>query len=262
MVDKIEELIKPHSRNKKRAPIAVTHPHLTSEWVFEKNCGFTPTDFTACSSIKAWWRCSKNPDHLWQTKINYRTKGHGCPFCAGKSVDTARSLASTYPDISADWHPVRNDFGPDEVMPKSRKIVWWLCHICGNEWKTRIVTRTDDHAGCFKCKLNVIDLTKPEYAYCLEYFDKKKNKGAPVWVTTRTKVYWRCPKNPDHAWQSKVRKPKKRSTFCPFCWGSKLTAKQKSKARRLFGKGVRKTDIALAIGCRVSAIYSLQNRES
>jgi DNA-directed RNA polymerase subunit RPC12/RpoP len=60
--------------------LATTHPELIDEWHTEKNGNMHPTNVVAGSSRRVWWigRCG----HEWQTPINSRTNGTGCPYCA------------------------------------------------------------------------------------------------------------------------------------------------------------------------------------
>ncbi len=55
------------------------NPTLAEEWNYEKNSGLTPRDVLPNSNKKVWWKCSKG--HEWQTTINNRNGGNGCPVC-------------------------------------------------------------------------------------------------------------------------------------------------------------------------------------
>lgn len=55
-------------------------PEIAREWNFEKNAELLPTEFTAKSKKKVWWRCSAG--HEWMTSIAGRTNGNGCPYCS------------------------------------------------------------------------------------------------------------------------------------------------------------------------------------
>ena len=38
------------------------------------------------------------------------------------------SLQETHPQVADQWHPTKNgDLTPAEVLPYSRKKVWWRC---------------------------------------------------------------------------------------------------------------------------------------
>ena len=64
--------------------LAVINPHLVKEW-HSKN-KLPPESYSFSSNVKVWWKCRKDPCgcHEWEAKINARSNGNGCPFCAGK----------------------------------------------------------------------------------------------------------------------------------------------------------------------------------
>ncbi|MBR6532685.1 zinc-ribbon domain-containing protein [Candidatus Saccharibacteria bacterium] len=62
--------------------LATLNPGLANEWNYEKNGILRPKDFTASSNKKVWWKCEKG--HEWEASISNRSKGRGCPYCAGK----------------------------------------------------------------------------------------------------------------------------------------------------------------------------------
>ena len=53
---------------------------------YEKNnkLGLDPRELTHGSGKKVWWKCSKG--HEWKAACCSRTRGNGCPYCAGKKV--------------------------------------------------------------------------------------------------------------------------------------------------------------------------------
>ncbi len=57
---------------------------LIKEWNYEKNTDFDIDNITSGSSKKVWWICSKG--HEWEAVVHTRTKGVGCPYCAGKKA--------------------------------------------------------------------------------------------------------------------------------------------------------------------------------
>jgi Probable Zinc-ribbon domain len=59
-------------------------PELVKEWDQKRNGNATPSGVSYGSKVRAWWRCSANPDHRWDAIVNERARGTGCPFCAGK----------------------------------------------------------------------------------------------------------------------------------------------------------------------------------
>lgn len=74
----------PFCANRKVLPgfndLATTAPHLLKERDYMKNTDLSPTQVTAHSNRKAWWKCHKC-GHEWQASIINRKHGSGCPFC-------------------------------------------------------------------------------------------------------------------------------------------------------------------------------------
>jgi len=62
------------------------NPELASEWHPSKNRDLKPENFTVGSGKKAWWKCPKADDHVWQSTIASRSIGNGCPFCSGSGT--------------------------------------------------------------------------------------------------------------------------------------------------------------------------------
>ena len=58
-------------------------PHLMEEWDFYKNTSISPEAVSVHSGKKVWWIC-KNCGHNWQTTIDKRSNGQGCPKCKNK----------------------------------------------------------------------------------------------------------------------------------------------------------------------------------
>jgi DNA-directed RNA polymerase subunit RPC12/RpoP len=214
----IEEVVEPHPHNRRRAPISVTHPHLTAEWYYKKNCGFGPEDFSYGSDVSPWWRCLSNKKHIWQAAIQLRaSRGFLCPYCTSRRLSPENSLAACFPQIARQWHPTKNKkLQPSDFAAHSKHKAWWLCATCGYEWKTAIGNRTSIGNNCYRCAKNVLDLRN--YPHALAYFDKKRNKGLdPTWLTMHLKIHWRCPKGRDHLWCQTFTKKCSEKRFCPFC---------------------------------------------
>lgn len=122
-----------------------------SGWDYEKNYPFKPKHFKPRSNFKVWWKCPVNNMHRWRTQINVRSKGHGCPYCAGKRVNHTNSLMANFPEVARDWHPSKNgDLTPDDVTFGSSKEVYWKC-IRSHEWESPVYSRTTGNRGCKEC---------------------------------------------------------------------------------------------------------------
>ncbi|PKN65486.1 MAG: hypothetical protein CVU57_10240 [Deltaproteobacteria bacterium HGW-Deltaproteobacteria-15] len=58
------------------------NPDLRKEWHPTRNGSVKPEEVAPFSSSKFWWICEKG--HEWEARAYNRTRGQGCPFCAGK----------------------------------------------------------------------------------------------------------------------------------------------------------------------------------
>lgn len=120
--------------------IAITHPELLKEWHPSKNTSVDPSTISFGSDRKIWWKCKQG--HEWETSLYHRTKrGTGCPYCSGRNATINNCLAKVYPEISKEWHPIKNGLlNPYDVTPKSGRRVWWMCEK-GHEWQTTVHQR-------------------------------------------------------------------------------------------------------------------------
>jgi hypothetical protein len=58
------------------------YPDLSKQWHPSKNGSLSPGDVAPHSGQRVWWVCPNG--HDWQAIISSRTRGHGCPYCAGQ----------------------------------------------------------------------------------------------------------------------------------------------------------------------------------
>lgn len=93
------------------------------------------------ANSKAWWKC-KDCGNEWYTLISTRSGGSRCPNCSGYTLLKGfNDLATTHPDLAAEWAERNYPLMSDEVNAKSRHNVWWKSKTCGNEWKSVINAR-------------------------------------------------------------------------------------------------------------------------
>lgn len=65
------------------------YPELVSEWNYERNGNLKPSDVTANSKLRVWWKCSYG--HEWETSILHRTyRKSSCPTC--QSIKHSRAV--------------------------------------------------------------------------------------------------------------------------------------------------------------------------
>lgn len=140
-------------------------PEIAAEWHPFKNGDLIPERIHTGAALNAWWRCSK--EHEWQASVfDRKTRLFGCPYCSGRnSIKGETDLATTHPEIAAQWHPTRNGaLLPSMMSAGSSSIkVWWLGD-CKHEWSISAYNRKIGH-GCPKCSRNT---SKAEIAI-LEY---------------------------------------------------------------------------------------------
>lgn len=119
---------------------------LLAQWHPERNGTLTPRDVSYGSKRRVWWACERG--HAWQAVVYTRTGGAGCPYCTGKRAWSGENdLASTHPDLAAQWHPTKNrGVAPADVLPGSHYKAWWACER-GHEWRAMVKSRVSG-TGC------------------------------------------------------------------------------------------------------------------
>ncbi len=86
---------------------ATLFPLVAEEWDTEQN-DLSPSEVTAYCHYKAKWICRKCGYH-WLAAVSSRSKGQGCPACAGQVVVPGRNdLESRFPNIAAEWDYEQN----------------------------------------------------------------------------------------------------------------------------------------------------------
>ncbi|MBQ4573037.1 MAG: zinc-ribbon domain-containing protein, partial [Clostridia bacterium] len=90
---------------KKEKRYVSDNAQLMAEWNWEKNneLGIDPKTLTLGSDKKAWWVC--NEGHEWQASIGHRSRGRGCPYCAGQKVLKGKNdLQTVNPTLAKEWN--------------------------------------------------------------------------------------------------------------------------------------------------------------
>ena len=119
------------------------YPKIAKEWHPTKNGNLKPEGVTVGSDKKVWWKCPKGEDHEWKVSVAHRSRGRGCPFCAGKRASKDYNLAVLSPDLAKEWHPTKNgNLKPEGVTVGSDKKVWWKCsRRKAHEWESTVANR-------------------------------------------------------------------------------------------------------------------------
>jgi len=138
-----------YSKNKrgiKYHNLKIDMPELCNEWSNKNKLG--PECYHKSAKYKVWWQCSKG--HEWETSIHARVfMKNNCPYCANKKVCNDNCLATLHPNLILEWDYNKNELDPKQVLPGSKKKVWWKCN-CGYEWKAWIQDRVNG-TKCTKC---------------------------------------------------------------------------------------------------------------
>jgi len=216
-----------------RLSLLAENPKVAAEWHPTKNGNLQPSDFTAGSGKRVWWKCQNGPDHEWETTIGNRTKGSGCPFCAGYKVSITNNLYNNFPEIAKEWHPKRNgNLTPNDVVFGTHKKVWWECQKGpDHEWEASVVTRTSQGLGCPFCAGKRASVTNSFHTIFPElskmWHTEKNGDLSPHDIVSKSKkkFWWKCPDGPDHEWISSPGNLTRweNTNGCPFCAGRKVS---------------------------------------
>ena len=197
------------------------NPDIAAEWYVEKNDKL-PSDVTAKSSQKAWWKCKKG--HSWQARISNRVSlGRGCPFCSNQKIlDGYNDLITIHPELSEEWDYKKNDITPNTVGAGSTYKAWWKCNKFGHSWQAEITDRVHGN-GCPFCSgrktlkgFNDLATVRPDL---VQEWNYDRNDLLPNEVTCGSfkKVWWRCSKG--HSWEAVIYS-RKSGNGCPYCAGT------------------------------------------
>jgi len=199
-----------------------TNPELMREWAEDLNPGVTFGDLRTHSNTKVWWRCAKDPKHVWPAQVRRRAiEGNGCSYCSGLKVLPEDSFAARYPKIAAEWHPSRNEgIDPWKIRPHSNKGVWWRCLTPHeHEWQATVHTRVSHGSGCKQCNWIKNPLSKAFPELAKEWHPTKNGKLTPetIAASSAIRVWWQCRKNPAHDWPAGINFRTRTKNSCPKC---------------------------------------------
>lgn len=128
------------------------NPLAIDEWDWQANGCASP--WTAPPTLDAWYVC-QTCHNRYQAPIRRRANGAACQICNDQQiVPGVNDLASRRPDIAAQWDPTPgvNSRTPEQVTPRSRRTMGWLCPRCGHRWRTSVVSRSNAD-DCKQCAL-------------------------------------------------------------------------------------------------------------
>lgn len=206
---------------------ATKYPNAALLWHQDKNGAKPPSSYLPYSNAVVWWKCPHGEDHEWEGAISEVARGQKCPFCERSRPSAGYNLATQFPKIASEWHPVRNNgLKATDFLPRSSQKVWWKCpHNEEHEWQALIKTRTSRGSNCEFCSgrkassTNNLAFLYPDL--CKEWHPIKNGTLRPTNFTRASskKIWWQCPKNNSHEWQSVI-SDRTSGHGCPSCKGS------------------------------------------
>lgn len=198
-------------------------PDLANDWDWEKNA-VGPDSITASSSSKVYWLC--NIGHSYSASAANRSRGRGCPVCAGRIVLAGfNDFASKFPELAAEWDFEGNSKKPTEIPIGAKGKFSWICGSGHQYWATTNDRR--DGTGCPFCSgrfpivgENDLATTHPDLA---QEWDFEKNGSLTprdVKAGTNRQVSWICAAG--HRYSVPVMRRAFQGTGCAYCTNQAL----------------------------------------
>jgi hypothetical protein len=171
-----------------------------------------PTKLKITSHAKVKWKCKYG--HFWTARVSDRSKGQGCPICAGKTVLVGfNDLKTTHPKVAKEadgWDPKKTTAGSGV----KRK---WKCKK-GHIWSVSTASRTGFNTGCPTCSGHKILEGFNDLKTLFPQLAKEAHEWDPTLVgkSFKKKLIWKCSKG--HLFKSTIEN-RRRGDGCPFCSG-------------------------------------------
>lgn len=187
-------------------------------------------DLTPSSHKSGEWICPNG--HVWIAPVYTRDHGKsGCPYCAGKRpIMGETDLASRYPELCKEWSDKNLPTRPTDLTYGSAKMVWWHCHVCGNEWQDTVKHRAGGGRGCPVCSgrrpgkdNHNLAVDAPDVAATWNY-DRNDKTPSDYTIGSNARVWWVCDKG--HEWTATINTRTRKSgpRGCPICDGKQVLA--------------------------------------
>ena len=144
-------------------------------------------------------------------------------------IPSSKKYVSDYPELLAEWHPIKNENRlPEDTPHKVNYKVWWQCDQ-GHEWQSTVNNRSRGKK-CPYCSNRLIDPVNSLAALCpdvaKEWHPNNLLLSSQVAPKSSKKVWWRCDKG--HEWEAVIASRSNEhggiKHRCPFCLGKRATA--------------------------------------
>lgn len=185
--------------------LASVRPDLIAEALFDA------TEVHSGSHKKLPWRCHLG--HEFETQVNLRVAGSGCPYCANRLVWPGfNDLATLEPELAAEA-----DFDATQIYAGSSKKMPWKCSL-GHGWDAVVAERRAG-TGCPVCAgkkvlggFNDLASVNPKLAAEAQF------DATAVTANSGRKLPWRC--SSGHEWEATVAS-RSAGNGCPYCAGKR-----------------------------------------
>lgn len=200
--------------------LATLRPEVAAQWDFEANAPLTPSEVSAGSGKRVFWKCKEG--HSWQVSINQR---RGCPYCTGRKViPGVTDLATKFPSLADEWdYSANGNHDPSNTATKSHKKMCWVCPQ-GHQYQATVASRTSG-TGCPYCAgvrilkgFNDLATKRPDIAAEWDYERNSPLKPDEVALFSEESAFWRCEFG--HTYESRI--DYRTQGGCPTCGGKKL----------------------------------------
>jgi hypothetical protein len=147
----------------------------------------------------------------------------GCPHCRGAKTRARPDktwLADVDPELSSQWHPTLNGkWNPSNVVPDSKRPVWWRADCCGYEWEEQVRNRNKyQRWRCPNCRTILDSIAWHDPGLAAEWSPTNPRSAWEVrpHATTPFVPDWICATNPHHVWRAPLTS-RSNGAECPEC---------------------------------------------
>ncbi len=199
------------------------NPEAADMWAYDLNGELTPDNVGCRSDIEAYFRCLKNPKHVFKKRISKMTaedgSSYGCIYCgshASKVFAGETDLLTKCPEAHDMWDYEHNyGLDPTDLFPNSNKHAYFKCSK-GHNVKRKIMDfyKSPKCPECEKEKTKLIYQVPNTYLF----WDYSKNIGKNLEVVINSaseNAYFKCP-NCGYGWNSYISLWRKNS-YCSCC---------------------------------------------
>ena len=167
--------------------------------------------------------CAKG--HKYEAKINDRTKskGTGCPYCAGNKVLVGfNDLQTLFPELEKEWDYEKNNRDIETISAHSGYKAWWIC-ANNHSYLAKVNDRTKSKGtGCPYCAnrkvligYNDLFTTEPQLKAEWNYDKNELIKPFEIMPNSGKKYWWKCKRG--HEWMATANNRVSLHTGCPVC---------------------------------------------